>query len=85
MILQISKELTKNNIVTKMTEYVDDVSSIHHARDFVMAELSNGKLISLGKDCAGDGIEGASEELGEYNITSAWLLNNEGKTLKKLF
>lgn len=93
MILQIDKELPRSGInegkVSKRTDYLDKVNRVNCIdKEFVMVEFINGDVHSYTNS---DGSNedhwfkvDCSQEMHDYKIVSIWLLNDEGKTLKKL-
>lgn len=93
MILQINKELPRKGLnegkVAKRIDYLDKVVRANCIdEEYVMVEFLNGDIHSYTNvepdnkdhwfkvDCA--------QEMHEYQIKSMWLLNDEGKTLKRL-
>ena len=93
MILQINKELPRKGLnegkVAKRIDYLDKVVRANCIdEEYVMVEFLNGDVHSYTNvegynkdywfkvDCA--------QEMHDYEIKSMWLLNDEGKTLRKL-
>lgn len=93
MILQINKELPRKGLnegkVVKRTDYLDKVVRANCIdEEYVMVEFLNGDVHSY-TNVEGDNKDywfkvDCAQEMHEYQIKSMWLLNDEGKTLRKL-
>jgi len=93
MILQINKELPRKGLnegkVAKRVDYLDKVTRANCIDgDYVMVEFLNGDVHSY-TNIEGDNKDywfkvDCAQEMHEYQIKSMWLLNDEGKTLRKL-
>ena len=93
MILQINKELPRKGLnegkVAKRVDYLDKVVRANCIdEEYVMVEFLNGDVHSY-TNVEGDNKDywfkvDCAQEMHEYKIKSMWLLNDEGKTLRKL-
>ena len=93
MILQINKELPRKGLnegkVAKRIDYLDKVVRANCIdEEYVMVEFLNGDVHSY-TNVEGDNKDywfkvDCSQEMHDYEIKSMWLLNDEGKTLRKL-
>lgn len=93
MILQINKELPRKGLnegkVAKRIDYLDKVVRANCIdEEYVMVEFLNGDVHSY-TNVDGDNKDywfkvDCAQEMHEYQIKSMWLLNDEGKTLRKL-
>lgn len=82
MILQINKELDG----TKRTDLLDGVKRTNClGNDYVMVQFLNGDVHSYSKDGLDSWFDvDCAPEMHDYTIKAIWLLNDEGKTLKRL-
>ena len=93
MILQIDKELPRKGLnegkVAKRIDYLDKVVRANCIdEEYVMVEFLNGDIHSY-TNVEPDNKDNwfkvnCAQEMHEYQIKSMWLLNDEGKTLRKL-
>ena len=93
MILQINKELPRKGLnegkVAKRIDYLDKVVRANCIdEEYVMVEFLNGDVHSY-TNVEGDNKDywfkvDCAQEMHDYEIKSMWLLNDEGKTLRKL-
>ena len=83
MILQINKVLERTD--TLREDMIGDVKRTNTVDGFVMVELSNGDVLTLSKDSEDVSFDlDVSPEFKAYIVKDVWLLNDQGKTLRKL-
>lgn len=87
MLLQIDKVLKKEigngKTAILRTDIIEGVKRTCVAEKFVQVHFRNGEVKSYANG-EKDEIEDVAEEWNEYKISAIWLLNDEGKTLRKL-
>lgn len=87
MLLQIDKVLKKgigsDEGVHLRSDIIEGVKRTCHSENFVQVHFRDGTCdaYSLGGK---DRIDNVAEEWNDYKTTGLWLLNDEGKTLRKL-
>lgn len=88
MILQIDKtqDVPKGVPTTLKSDYIDNVIRTTHVERGVKVHLADGTVLSLEYDMGGKlAFYNYLTDYNDYSISQVYLLNNEGKTLKKLF
>lgn len=88
MILQIDKaqDVPEGVPTTTKSDFIDNVVRMTHVERGVEVHLADGTILSLGYDSGGRlAFYNYLTDYSEYSISQVWLLNNEGKTLGKLF
>lgn len=85
MLLQIDKILKGKEEVVR-TDIIEGVKRTNYCEDFLMVELNDGDVKTFAKGEIDNSFDAdVSEEFkSSYIISQVWLLNDEGKTLRKL-
>lgn len=85
MLLQIDKVLESKKEVVR-TDIIEGVKRTNYCEDFLMVELNDGDIKTFAKGEIDNSFNpDVSEEFkSSYIINRVWLLNDEGKTLRKL-
>lgn len=85
MLLQIDKVLESKKKVVR-TDIIEGVKRTNYCEDFLMVELNDGDIKTFAKGEIDNSFNpDVSEEFkSSYIINRVWLLNDEGKTLRKL-
>lgn len=89
MLLQIDKVLKsddeKGKEATTRTDIIEGVKRTNSCEGFLMVHFYDGTVHSFSIDEKDRSFNiDTSEEFKNYLISQVWLLNNEGKTLRKL-
>lgn len=85
MLLQIDKVLESKKEMVR-TDIIEGVKRTNYCEDFLMVELNDGDIKTFAKGEIDNSFNpDVSEEFkSSYIINRVWLLNDEGKTLRKL-
>ncbi|WZP35347.1 hypothetical protein [Enterococcus phage vB_Efs25_KEN11] len=87
MILQVdkTKNVPKGAPTVLQSDFIEDVVRTTYVDGGVKLHLSDGTVITLENDSAGNmTLYNYLDEYKDYTIVQAWLLNKDGKTLKRL-
>ncbi|MDT2451049.1 hypothetical protein [Enterococcus avium] len=88
MILQIdkTKDVPEGVPTVMKSDFIDNVVRTKHVERGVEVHLEDGTVLSLEHDMSGRlAFYNYLADYSEYSIDQVYLLNDEGKTLKKLF
>lgn len=86
MLLQIDKFLKKEGSPKVMrTDIIGEVTRTNQMEDFVMVRFKDGSVVSFSSKTKDNSFKiDCSLEMHEYLVSQVWLLNDEGKTIRKL-
>ena len=88
MILQIdkTKDVPEGNPTVLKSDFIDNVSRTTHTDRGIKLFLVDGTVLTLERDMGNRiALYNYLDDYEGYTICQAWILNDTGKTLKKVF